>query len=201
MICGVCIHLHFYNCSECTAHLVQDSQQQISEIVFDETPNADIIELKITGQLDSIPDLSDATRKYMSLSKLTIEDVGLKNVREDQLAAFKGISNLDFSENKISELDADSFRELHDLKHITLRENSLEALPATIFRDNKKFNNLSLFNNKLKEVYGEAFKDLPALTYLQLSQNQVEVLPATIFRGTKKLKKIHFNHFFEPLLL
>ncbi|XP_037031008.1 leucine-rich repeat-containing protein 15-like [Bradysia coprophila] len=176
----------------CEVHLVEDAQQPITIVIFDENASANGLQIK--GHLKSIPDISDATKKLVKLNRLEIRGVGLKSVRAGQLAAFERISELDVSDNQISELDAESFKELRDLEFIKLHNNEIEILPLGIFDSNQKLYYIQLNDNKLKEIHVDTFHQHPDLNFLYLRNNQIEVLSATVFRNNNKMHLIHLDH-------
>ncbi|KAG4067537.1 hypothetical protein HA402_005309 [Bradysia odoriphaga] len=180
----------------CDVHIVEDSQQPISAIIFNEIPNTSVSELRITGKFDSIPDLSDATKKFVNLKRLIIGNVGLKIVKRDRLAVFEKISEfeLDLNKNDISELDANTFKELPNLKDILIRNDILETLPANIFQNNKKLEFIMFANNKLTEIHSDTFKELQNLYGLSMDDNQIGMLPSNIFRDNKKLHNLYLSN-------
>ncbi|KAG4068567.1 hypothetical protein HA402_004908 [Bradysia odoriphaga] len=161
-------------------------------IIFDENASANGLQIK--RHLKSIPDLSDATKKLIKLNRLEISGVGLKSVKADQLAAFERISELDVSNNQISELDAESLKKLRDLEFIMLHHNEIEVLPLGLFDSNPKLYYIQLDNNKLKEIHVDTFQEHPDLNFLYLRNNQIVVLPATVFRNNKKMHLIHLHN-------
>ncbi|XP_037043362.1 leucine-rich repeat-containing protein 15-like isoform X1 [Bradysia coprophila] len=179
----------------CEVRIVE-VDEPITAIIFDETPNTSVRELRITGRFESMPDLSDATTKFVNFKRLIIEEVGLKIVKRDRLAVFGKISEfeLDLNKNEIAELDADIFKDLPNLKDILIRNDIQEMLPVNVFRNNKKLDFIMLSNNKLTEIHSDTFKELGNVYGLSMDYNQLDVLPANIFRDNKKLHNLNLSN-------
>lgn len=71
--------------------------------------------LKVSGELEAIPELSDAIKKFETLSNLALDNVKLKSVERVDFAAYERIQRLILSSNNITELVADTFYDLTDL--------------------------------------------------------------------------------------
>ncbi|KAG4071094.1 hypothetical protein HA402_013408 [Bradysia odoriphaga] len=195
----------------------------------DRTWNSEVTELRIGGDSDVIPELSDAATKFRNLDSLVFEKMSLK-VEGEKLALFGNIRKLNLSSNGITHFDSDTFDDLNSLEELDLKEvhtdlfndlrnleqlglqgNILETLPAQLFHTNRKMQAINLNQNQLKELHVDLFKELVYLELLFLNTNRLEDVPADIFRNNVKLrgldlaknllKEVHVDLFKELLSL
>ncbi len=202
----------------CGLHLNVTPTTHQCEITFDEIPNPAVLELIIGGELDVIPDLSDAVAKFENLYQVEVCFVKLKIVQRVRLTPFKEIEILNLSFNQITELEPDTFndlkkleklflsnnnltelhpdlfKELNNLERLELTKNQLKTLPADILSNNKQIFYIELSVNNFRELQPDPFEGLHNLQYLFVNDNQLEELHPDILRNKPKLDYIQLRN-------
>lgn len=89
------------------------------------------------------------------------------------------ISYVDFSYNKIKEIDSSTFIGLRNLEVLNLSRNEITSLDENLFRDTVNLTTLDLSHSKLTFLEGHIFNNLFEMKYLNLSHNYLEYLPAS----------------------
>ncbi|MGH0167412.1 UNVERIFIED_CONTAM: hypothetical protein FKN15_052811, partial [Acipenser sinensis] len=81
------------------------------------------------------------------------------------------ITEIDLSNNQISELALDAFQGLRSLNSLLLNANKINCLRVDAFQDLHNLNLLSLYDNKLQTIAKGTFASLRAIQTLHLAQN------------------------------
>ncbi|RXM27187.1 Slit-like 2 protein, partial [Acipenser ruthenus] len=81
------------------------------------------------------------------------------------------ITEIDLSNNQISELAPDAFQGLRSLNSLLLNANKINCLCVDAFQDLHNLNLLSLYDNKLQTIAKGTFASLRAIQTLHLAQN------------------------------
>lgn len=97
------------------------------------------------------------------------------------------------SSNRISSLQAGTFRGLTRLTVLNLAHNELTYLPAGVFDELKNLRVLNLNNNKLKFLREGTFDRLPKLKVLHLHENQLRSLPEGCLDRLESLEGVHLH--------
>ncbi|XP_061422291.1 leucine-rich repeat and transmembrane domain-containing protein 1-like [Lethenteron reissneri] len=97
------------------------------------------------------------------------------------------------SSNRISSLQAGTFRGLTRLTVLNLANNELTYLPAGVFDELKNLRVLNLNNNKLKFLREGTFDRLPKLKVLHLHENQLRSLPEGCLDRLESLEGVHLH--------
>ncbi len=87
------------------------------------------------------------------------------------------LNKLALNNNKLKDIDGESFIKLVDLKAITLSNNRLQSLTASMFKGLKRLEFLDINNNNLSKIENSTFKSLSSLKVLYLSQNSLSEVP------------------------
>ena len=125
--------------------------------------------------------------------KLYLKENFISRISSYAFSSFTNITLLDLSNNKIDEMDPNSFRHLHALETLNLAGNQL-CLPADypkgIFRDLTSLKTLKTFSNTCPSLHNnypdDVFEDLTSLEHLSLDVT----VNFTFGQGFKKLTKL-----------
>lgn len=214
-----CSKRYTYNMApqlRCDVYIRRSAQK--CKMIFDEPANASVEWLHINGEVDVVPDLSDASNKFENLLILEYENLKLKIVERSKVGPFEMITDLSLGHNEISQLSSDTF---HDFKNVTylqlednqlreidrslfsenrnmkrlfLNDNEIEFLPADLFRNNKELVQLEIHHNQLKDLHPDLLQDLGNLRFFYANDNQIEILLEGLFRDNHKLIQIRLQN-------
>ncbi|KAJ8393559.1 hypothetical protein AAFF_G00060320 [Aldrovandia affinis] len=99
-------------------------------------------------------------------------------------------SYLDLSMNNISELQPNTFHNLHFLGELRLSGNHLRDIPGQVFTGLYNLKVLMLQNNQIEQLPSEAPWDLPNLLSLRLDANLISEVPERTFLGLHSLRHL-----------
>lgn len=97
---------------------------------------------------------------------------------------------LNFNENKMSQLEPYNFKGAETLLDVRLGSNLIENVDEFAFDGLDKLVNLRLAENKINHLHENTFKSNIALERIDLTENKLEILPSKLFLHNLKLKKI-----------
>uniref|UniRef100_A0A1I8BTQ2 LRRNT domain-containing protein n=1 Tax=Meloidogyne hapla TaxID=6305 RepID=A0A1I8BTQ2_MELHA len=95
---------------------------------------------------------------------------------------------LRLEQNRITQLDANSFSHMPKLVRLDLSKNNIISVHPETFKGLKQLNSLMLFSNNLTDLGDQLFKDLDSLQVLLLNGNKIKCLRDGIFAGLKHLR-------------
>lgn len=143
-------------------------------------------------QLTQLPDvqLFHAHKRLISI-RFDINKISQVNAR-----TFRGLENLvciSFSSNQISELNAGLFQGLHSLETIDFSLNQIRILHADIFRGLNKLRVIYFSCNQVAQLDAGTFKGLSSLEMIDFGSNKIAQLDWNTFQGLSNLKSVDFN--------
>jgi Leucine-rich repeat (LRR) protein len=110
------------------------------------------------------------------------------------LASTGGLNLLDLSNNQLSSLHRNVFKESTKLQTIVLANNTLSELPDTIFEAvSRSLQRLDLSGNFLTSITSRLVSQLANLTSLDMSSNEIESIHAQAFTGLSNLKTLRLD--------
>uniref|UniRef100_T1GYB1 Uncharacterized protein n=1 Tax=Megaselia scalaris TaxID=36166 RepID=T1GYB1_MEGSC len=112
--------------------------------------------------------------KFTALKALNMSSVRLMNLNK---LGNDNITNIDFSNNEISQIPVNSFEDLKNLITLNLSCNNILELKEPVFRDTKNLKELRLQGNNLRKLDFKIFQNLVNLETLDLSSNCLESIP------------------------
>ena len=167
-----------------------------------------IVSLSLISRLEcSKKKLCDLSDKSITTSNLTVELLK-KCGNMSTTLQFVNVSN-----NKLTQLNMEVFKNFTDLQHITADSNYLTRIPSNIDKYVGKLKTLSLINNTIDDltevsarnltkldlscnhisVLTGVFLGVPLLQELFLSRNKVQKIYSNTFKGLKNLKKLYLD--------
>lgn len=153
-------------------------------------------------KFEYLPD--DLLSKFSGLEKLTIESIGLKELREKDLPnqGRSNIKSLNLSGNNLEVFNPASLQSLSSLETLYLKDNDITGLmPFPAFR---QLSSIILIQNKIAQISSSTFDQLPELSALNLQENQLksalihintEAKLSTLVLSSNPLGIIHVNDF------
>ena len=151
----------------------------------------DVSNNKISGILDY-----KTLQAWSSVSSLFINGNKIEQITGDAFDMLKvTLQKLDASENKLTKLPKDVFRQAHYIKWINLSRNLLSDLPKNFFKHQRQtLTHLDLSQNSLTLLDKNVFANLSKLSFLDISHNKLETLHPKAFEGLKQLEDLNLGH-------
>ncbi|XP_032535790.1 uncharacterized protein LOC116782861 isoform X2 [Chiroxiphia lanceolata] len=109
---------------------------------------------------------------------------------------------LDFTDNSISTLGPQTWKEYQWTETLILKDNELQAVKSRSLEGLFLLKHLDLSGNNIKSIEERAFEPLPFLEHLNLSGNQLTLIPRGAFEawhGMQFLRELILSH--NPLTL
>lgn len=143
------------------------------------------IDVSRTG-LFQVPEAFTHSVRFLSL-------VGNKisAIRCGDLDSYPLLQSLDFSDNKIVNVEDDSLGRLEMLLFLNINNNLLTVIPKTL-PDELKY--LSVSNNFIKNLTTSDFKELPNLRILLLQNNQIRFVENHVFDDLLSLEMLDLSN-------
>uniref|UniRef100_A0A8C5EIS6 Ig-like domain-containing protein n=1 Tax=Gouania willdenowi TaxID=441366 RepID=A0A8C5EIS6_GOUWI len=145
------------------------------------------VQLKLNhNELEVIPDLG---AHASNVTTVILANNRISRISEEQLRPFLSLETLDFSNNNIVELKANSFPAL-PLKNLFLNNNRITSLESGCFTNlSSSLQVLRLNRNRLSTIPAKIFQ-LPHLQHLELSRNRVRRVEGLTFHGLHALRSL-----------
>ncbi|XP_051879210.1 insulin-like growth factor-binding protein complex acid labile subunit [Pristis pectinata] len=103
---------------------------------------------------------------------------------------------LDLSNNELSSLPLQLFKNHHKLTDLRLDHNRLKALTASLFTHQNNLQYLTISGNLIASFPHHIFANLTNLSMLDLSNNSLTCLPIDLLSGLKELQTLKLSHNF-----
>ncbi|MYI97498.1 MAG: leucine-rich repeat protein [Acidobacteria bacterium] len=124
------------------------------------------------------------------VTKVFVNRQGIKRLRSGDFTGLVGLTALELTGNKLSELPPDIFAGLSRLRRLSLDHNQLSELPTGIFRGLSGLKDLGLRGNRLTALDEQVFSDLDQLEILFIDYNELKELPSGLFDELSQLKNL-----------
>ncbi|KAM9826893.1 uncharacterized protein ACB057_013844 [Neosynchiropus ocellatus] len=146
----------------------------------------------VTIRLDAMPgDLQTFINISCSIPTLTglqIQWNKLTSISPHQFTSCTNISELDLAENKILNIDENTFRPIQrSLRILTLSQNKIPSVPPAV-RNLPYLSQLDLSHNTISSLHCHDFANLTKLRILSLYNNSITNLPSCAFSGLDSLQ-------------
>ncbi|XP_019872550.2 chaoptin [Aethina tumida] len=161
--------------------------KMIDDAVFLKKPY--LYNLNLEGNLITKINLnSTTTLRHLNLAhnKLVLTSLSILN-------NLKGLKELVISNNQISEIIPNEFRNFTSLEILDVSSNNL-TLHNESFNDLKSLQNLIISNNNIKRLPSGVFATTLELKTLDISHNQFEVLPTDVFYSLINLESLNMSY-------
>jgi Leucine-rich repeat (LRR) protein len=106
---------------------------------------------------------------------------------------YASISILNLTNNGLTVIDGDTFKELTNVTCLYLSANNISYLPSSTFNHNVNLKKLYLKNNPLTLSKNETILQSDSITYLDIAFCNITVLPAKIFTALPNLVAIRLD--------
>ncbi|XP_057585967.1 LOW QUALITY PROTEIN: leucine-rich repeat-containing G-protein coupled receptor 6 [Hippopotamus amphibius kiboko] len=165
-----------------TIHFYDNPIQFVGRSAFRHLPRLHTLSLNGAADTQEFPDLK-GTR---SLEILTLTRAGLRRLPPGVCQQLPRLRVLELSHNQIQGLP--SLRGCQELQEIGLQHNRISEIRADTFRQLTSLQALDLSWNAIRAIHPEAFVTLRSLVKLDLTGNQLTVLPLAGLGGLVHLK-------------
>lgn len=131
--------------------------------------------------------------KQRSVEKYEIR-ISLNDNNKTEILSFDVTTYLNRSNNLISTLHSDYFKDFKRLKTLLLSNNAIETIPPNVFNNLNVLRHLFLDGNKIKEINNHTFSGLDSLSTLNISNNQIKVLSDTALIPMSQLENLDVSY-------
>nr|CAD7439956.1 unnamed protein product [Timema bartmani] len=147
---------------------------------------------------NNLPKLQGFVFLGLEISHLTIHNSSLAVVEESSLSSIgKGLTQLDLSQNSLSTVPSNSFKNLNHLLILNMNYNKVATIHNQAFEGLDTLEILTLYENRLSNIDSLAFKGLEKkLRRLNLGGNELSAVPTEALSIMDTLKKLEMqeNH-------
>ncbi|CAG9784598.1 unnamed protein product [Diatraea saccharalis] len=154
-------------------NIQSESLNVINEHTFENLPNLERLFIKGSPNLRILKE--NALYNLPKLRKLEITNCGVNFVHMRALSLLPALSELSFSDNKISDatMIGRATRDLPLLFYLNLNNNIIDKLNEGAFVDHPMLENLLLSKNKINVIHHGAFHRVPKLRVVDLNHNKI----------------------------
>lgn len=128
------------------------------------------------------------------LERIDFSDNLIENLPRNIFEDFKKLRHINFSFNRIIELDGSLFKGLDNLRSIDFSNNKIQTLHKNLFTGLNKLEIIKFNGNRIRHLDRYMFEDLRNLEQIFFNENNIERLLDTIFYGLRKLQFIKFSN-------
>ncbi|XP_076637008.1 remoulade isoform X2 [Colletes latitarsis] len=101
---------------------------------------------------------------------------------------------LDLSKNKIYTIEANTFKNLTNLKRLDLSQNNVTSIGEGCFNGLENLERLDLSKNQISTIDAYSFRKLTNLKRLKLNENRLTTLKEGTFSGLKSIKQLDLSN-------
>lgn len=170
--------------NNCELTFLHEKYETVSELKTLNASNCELVSLKniICTMCSETPD----TLVNMSWN-------GIRMLDEVECNC-PGITEIDFSNNGLSVLRANSFIFVLYVRRIYIAGNHIHSLDERVFSGLTMLQLLDLSRNALRRIQLDVFNGLSNLLKLNLSENEIQHVVSSRFTGLKILKELDLSH-------
>lgn len=165
-----------------TIHFYDNPIQFVGKSAFQYLPKLHTLSLNGANEIKEFPDLKGTT----SLEILTLTRAGITSLPRGLCQQLPNLRVLELSYNQIHILP--SFHNCQKLEEIGLQHNRITEIRADTFRQLMALRSLDLSWNDIAFIHFDAFSSLRSLKKLDLTFNQLSSLPLNGLSGLTHLK-------------
>ncbi|KAK0148268.1 Toll-like receptor 13 [Merluccius polli] len=158
-----------------------------------QTFNSSLMYLRLNHMNQNLKVVINISCKIPSLTFLTVKNNGIKVISSDMLHLCTNVKELDFGENKITEISDNAFQSLRQLNKLIIKKNRLSSVPHAI-RNVSKLLKLDLSFNYISVLGCDDFANMTRLTILHLNNNHLLALKDCVFKDLVNLKHLELQN-------
>ena len=121
---------------------------------------------------------------------ISLKENRIQQIDEDSFDAYPNLKQINLNENQIQEIEKDTFKNLTKLETIQLSMNKILIIEANIFSSLKSLKKIDLSSNQIYSIRKDLFKDLVTLEEIYLNDNNLSFIDKEMFNGLLSLTKI-----------
>ncbi|XP_015906056.1 protein halfway isoform X2 [Parasteatoda tepidariorum] len=164
--------------------VLSPEEEQLQFNLLCEGPDALQAAMKATKSQNDVRDFVSVV-----LRNGTFTTIGSSDLR-----VFSSAKILNFSNNKISSIGDEAFKEQKYLEILDLSINDLNELQNSDFNHLMSLKNLTVSRNKIKTIGEDTFSNLHNLLFLDLSDNDIELVKSKWFSPLRYLLYLSLSH-------
>ena len=138
------------------------------------------------------PGLFQGMKKLIELD-LSHNEITSHWVGPDTFSDLLNLRQLDLSFNRMSRVDAGTFKPLRALNGLQLHHNEIESISEDAFSSLQSLQTLVLSNNRLTRLDSQPFSGLHGLMFLSLDNNRLESLHEELFKNISSLLELNLS--------
>ncbi|XP_052833937.1 decorin-like isoform X2 [Octopus bimaculoides] len=138
--------------------------------------------------LSSVPQNISGTVEYFYLSNNKIT-----KIEDESFRNLLSLESLQLDNNEISNIEKESLKHLSNLEQLYLQNNTISNIEHGTFQGLNSLQILRLCNNSISKIEKETFVNLPELYEIRLSDNKISKIEKESFVNLPKLKEIDLS--------
>ncbi|XP_055712515.1 protein slit [Phlebotomus papatasi] len=144
---------------------------------------------------NNLPKLQGFVFLALDIRHLTIHNSSLAAIEETALSSLgKGLTQLDVSQNQLSNVPSNAVKNLHHLLILNLNHNKISQIHNKAFEGLDTLEILTMYENKITSIEPEAFRGLDKkLKRLNLGGNDLATVPQKSLSILDTLKKLEIQ--------
>ncbi|KAF2883601.1 hypothetical protein ILUMI_22568 [Ignelater luminosus] len=164
------------------------SDSNLTDIPYDElSPNVYFLDVNSNRITDVKPFPPD-----IKIRRLHLADNLITELRKESFATLNILIDADFSENRITRVDPNTFEGFAGFSALELQGNPLEPIDG-VFLSSNKLMYLDISNCGLTRLHTDFFSNITALTTLDLSGNPLREIGSFVFEPLTSLETLKMN--------
>ncbi|KAK0148269.1 Toll-like receptor 13 [Merluccius polli] len=158
-----------------------------------QTFNSSLMYLRLNHMNQNLKVLINMSCNIPSLTSLTVQNNRIKVISSDMLHLCTNVKELDFGQNKITDISENAFQSLRQLNKLIIKHNHLSSVPHAI-RNVSKLLKLDLSFNEISVLGCDDFANMTRLTILHLNNNHLLALKDCVFKDLVNLKHLELQN-------
>jgi hypothetical protein len=134
---------------------------------------------------------NESKRSLISGTKANIKNCGNKFINLKNYDKASVLTEIDASENEITQLENETFAGCSKVTNLDLQKNLIQKISEGAFYGIINLKVLHLQHNQISKLHPKVFQPLWDLKEISLFKNFVDLLEKDLFRTNKNLKKIN----------
>lgn len=148
--------------------------------------------MAICNEVAVIPDFANKSLVH----KLVVNNHQIYSLTNSNFTEFSQLQHLILTSGQITDIDAGTFDHIKaTVILIDLSQNNISKIQQNVFKDLCQLNSLRLNENRLQILHDNTFVNLPMLVTLELKTNQIQTIEIDTFKNVSNLANLNlFNN-------